>query len=95
MLVKVHCTSCHSELRIGTLAQNPFAGPHTYCTLCGQPTLVVSQLTTDEYAFNTLADEWNIPYQVLLVFYNAWAANREGYSYLKDYMLAKLSTKLP
>lgn len=91
MLVKVHCTSCRSEIRIGTLAQNPFAGPYKYCPFCGLETIVASQLTTDEYAFNTLADEWDIPYQVLMMFYNAWSANREGHSYLKDYMISKLS----
>lgn len=95
MLVKLRCNICHTTFKVGVVGPVPIKAPYRDCPYgCkasdGIADITIDQFTTEEYAFETLAESFGMSVDLFKSFYDSWSHTPNSPRLLKEYIISQL-----
>lgn len=88
-----HCTTCGSTFTVLRTTPTTQQTPPKHCIYCSSTTISVQQASTEETAFISLAEHYNLSVATLTYLYNFWTT-RPNYKTFNEFMNSDTVTQL-
>lgn len=91
--IDAHCQACGGSYTLLRNTPDVQRTPPLYCVWCGSNHVTIQQQSTDNTCWTSLALHYNLPTNVIKMFYDRWSS-KSGLQAFSDYMHSDLITQL-